>query len=77
MQTKFKRHQKVKLLISPLEEDIESYAEDDVKVKPGAIGEVNIILPNGRYHLKISDKKGDALAYVAMDEENLENAEKN
>lgn len=71
MQTIFKRHQKVKLLADPKEEDIEMY-EDDAKVKKGDIGTINIVLPNGRYHVRIEDKKGNELAYVAMDEDQLE-----
>ena len=71
MQTVFKRHQLVKLLADPREEDIELY-EDDAKVKKGQIGKINIVLPNGRYHVRIEDKKGNELAYVAMDEDQLE-----
>jgi hypothetical protein len=72
MQASFKRHQKVKLLSDPLENDIEPYADPPVKIKAGTIGKVNIMLPNGRYHIKIEDKDGDEIAYVAMDEEQLE-----
>lgn len=71
MQTIFKRHQKVKLLADPKEEDVELY-EDDAKVKKGDTGKINIVLPNGRYHVRIEDKKGNELAYVAMDEDQLE-----
>ena len=35
-------------------------------------GRINIILPNGQYHVEILDKKGNTLAYVAVDEESLE-----
>ena len=77
MNTKFKRHQKVKLLRNPNITDIEPYQEDKEfeefpEIKKGASGEVNIILPNGNYHVLIRDKKGNKLAYVVMDEESLE-----
>ncbi len=72
MQTKFKRHQKVKLLVNPREEDIEPYTDPPAKIKAGVIGYINIILPNGRYHVRIQDKEGNEIAYVAMDEEQLQ-----
>ena len=72
MNTKFKRHDKVKLLISPLETDIESYEEETRTIKKGTIGEVNMILSNGRYHILIKNKKGEKLAYAVADEEALE-----
>ena len=72
MQTKFKRHQEVKLLITPSEDDIEPYKDPPVKIKKGMIGKVNIVLPNGQYHIRIEDKKGNEIAYVVMDEEALE-----
>lgn len=71
MNTTFKRHQKVKLLSAPKEDDIEPYAEN-VSIKAGMTGTINILLPNGRYHVKIEDDEGNELAYVAMDEEQLE-----
>ncbi len=72
MQTKFKRHQHVKLLVDPKEEDTEPFADPPKKIKKGMIGKINILLPNGRYHVRIEDKKGNEIAYVAMDEEALE-----
>ena len=76
MQTKFKRHQKVKLLIPPDIEYIEYSPELNEKDKPpitkGMTGEINILLPNGQYHVKILDKKGKLIAYVPMDEDSLE-----
>ncbi len=72
MNTKFKRHQKVKLLVTPNEEDVEPYTEPPQEIKKGMTGKVNIILPNGQYHIKISDENGDEVAYVVMDEESLE-----
>ncbi len=72
MNTKFKRHQKVRLLVAPREEDIEPYTDPPVKISAGAMGFINILLPNGRYHVRIQDQEGNELAYVAMDEEQLE-----
>ena len=73
MQTKFKRHQKVKLLTNPLPDDTEPHQDPPVQITSGMKGEVNLILQNGQYHIKVlSDDKKEILAYVAMDEENLE-----
>ncbi len=72
MQTKFKRHQQVKLLRAPLIEDVEPYVEPPIEIIGGMSGKVNIILPNGQYHVEIIDDKGETIAYVAMDEEGLE-----
>ena len=75
MQTKFKRHQKVKLLRDPLEKNTEPYSDENLVIKKGMTGEVNIILPNGQYHVAIKNSKGEKLAYVVMDEEALEAVE--
>ncbi len=73
MQTKFKRHQKVRLLINPNTEYIEYYSEDEIPITKGMTGKINILLPNGQYHVEIIDEKtGEIIAYVPMDEENLE-----
>ncbi len=72
MNTKFRRHEKVRLIISPLESDIESYEEETPSVSKGTIGEVNLLLPNGRYHVAIKNEKGEKLAFVVADEEALE-----
>ncbi len=77
MQTKFKRHQKVKLLIAPDSEYIEYHNEEEnmenkPEIKKGMIGEVNIILPNGQYHVRILNKKGEIIAYAPMSEDSLE-----
>ncbi len=72
MQTKFKRHQKVKLLVNPAEKDTEPFTEPPTPIKKGMLGTINILLPNGRYHVRISDEEGNELAYVVMDEEYLE-----
>ncbi|MCU0642071.1 MAG: hypothetical protein MUF61_00640 [archaeon] len=77
MDFKFKKHQKVILLVNPDSEYIEynPELEEEVPIKKGMIGEVNIILPNGKYHVKITDKKGKTLAYVPLDEEQIGSAE--
>ena len=77
MQTKFKRHQKVILLIDPDPEYIEYHnSEEELENPPiitkGMKGKINILLPNGRYHVEIFDKKGNTIAYAPMDEESLE-----
>jgi hypothetical protein len=72
MNTKFKRHQKIKLLATPKEDDVEPYADPPVPITKGMSGTINILLPNGRYHVRISDEDGNEIAYVAMDEEQLQ-----
>lgn len=72
MQTKFKRHDKVKLLTDPDEEYIEPYKDPPVPIKRGMTGTINILLPNGRYHVRVQDKNDEEIAYVVMDEESLE-----
>ena len=71
----FKRHQKVKILVAPAQEYIEyseEYAEQKTEIKKGMNGEVNIILPNGQYHVKIINEKSETIAYAPFDEECLE-----
>lgn len=79
MHTKFKRHQKVILLIDPNPEYIEYSPEIEEEnpdnlpqIKKGMLGEINILLPNGQYHVRILNKKGETIAFAPMDEENLE-----
>lgn len=77
MNTLFKRHQSVKILHSPDPEYIEYHNEDEsdvkeVPIKPGMHGKINIILPNGQYHVEINDKKGKIIAYAPFNEEDLE-----
>jgi hypothetical protein len=77
MNTKFKRHQSVKILRAPSREYIEYHNEDDKNFKeepitPGMQGKINILLPNGKYHVEIYNKKGNILAYAPFDEEDLE-----
>lgn len=75
MQTKFKRGQKVKLLLAPDPEYVEYYTEKPVEIKKGMTGKINIILPNGQYHVEILDKKGNVIAYAPFSEDNLEAVE--
>ncbi len=80
MQTKFKRHAKVRLLLAPGAEYIEYSPEFNEKEKPkigkGSIGKVNMILSNGQYHIEIIDEKTNkTLAYAPMNEDYLEAVE--
>ena len=78
MQTKFKRHQKVKILVDPDPEYIEYHSENEEeaktnqKIKKGMLGEINILLPNGLYHVRILNEKGEIIAYAPFAEEDLE-----
>lgn len=79
MNTKFKRHQEVKILSAPNPEYIEYHSDDEEKalekhpeIKSGMKGKINMFLPNGRYHVEIHDNKGNLLAYAPFDEEELE-----
>ena len=73
MNTKFKRHQHVRLLRAPLVEDVEPYTEPAQDIKAGMTGKVNVILPNGQYHVEIIDPETkETIAYCAIDEEGLE-----
>jgi hypothetical protein len=73
----FKKHDKVKLKFSPLVEDVEYSIESledetEPEIKKGMEGEINLLLPNGQYHVRIKDKSGKTIAYVAMDEDSLD-----
>ena len=72
MQNKFKRHQQVIMLRIPGEDFIEHWTDPPAPLKPGMKGKVNVILPNGMYHVEIHDDKGEVIAYVAVDEDGLE-----
>lgn len=74
MQFKFKKHQKVTILIPPNKEYVEYY-EDEVPIVKGMVGKINIILPNGQYHVEILDDKGETLAYAPFNEEDLGSAD--
>jgi len=75
MQTKFKRGDKVILLRNPDPEYIEYHEEDEnfkeIPIIKGMPGKINILLPNGKYHVEVLDKNGNVIAYVPMDEEDL------
>ena len=79
MQTKFKRHQKVRILRAPdseyteYEEDVEN--PEQIPIKEGMNGRINLILPNGQYHVEILDKKGNIIAYAPFSEDDIESAE--
>lgn len=76
MHNKFKRHQKVVLLVDPSQEYIEyEPGFESTAIKKGASGEINMILPNGKYHVKITDTEGNAIAYLPLDEEEMGSAE--
>ena len=78
MDTKFKRHQEVKLLIDPDPEYVEYHNPEDeehletIPIKKGMTGRINILLSNGQYHVEIHDKKGNIIAYAKLSEEDLE-----
>ena len=77
MNTKFKRHQEVKILRNPDPEYIEYHSEDEentkeIPIKAGMSGKINLILPNGKYHVEILDSKGKLVAYAPFNEEDLE-----
>ena len=74
MQFKFKRHQKVKILVSPDPEYTE-FHDEPLEIKKGMPGKINIILPNGKYHVEILDDKDNVIAYAPFDEDQLESAE--
>lgn len=71
MDTKFRRQEYVILKRAPLSEDTEPWIEE-IAVKAGMKGKINVILPNGRYHVEIYDENGKVVAYAAMDEDDLE-----
>ena len=82
MQTKFKRHQLVKLLVDPDPEYIEYHNLDDeentdehIPVEKGMKGRVNIILPNGQYHIEVFNEKGNLIAYCSVSEDDIEATE--
>lgn len=76
MQTKFKRHQKIRILVAPDPEYVEYHTElnedEEIEIKKGMIGRINILLPNGQYHVEILDKNGEIFAYAPFPEESLE-----
>lgn len=73
MNTLFKRHQKVTLLRIPDLDRVEWYGEEQPLTK-GMQGTINILLPNGQYHVEIKDTKGEVLCYAPCNEEDLQAA---
>lgn len=77
MQTKFKRHQPVIIRNKPSQEFIEYHnINEDESIKPeiksGMKGKINILLPNGQYHVEILDNESKTIAYAPFNEEDLE-----
>lgn len=80
MNTQFKKRQPVKILVIPDKEfieyhnpeDEESAIENHPDIKVGMSGKINMVLPNGRYHVELHDKKGNIIAYAPFSEEDLE-----
>lgn len=79
MNTKFKRGQLVKILITPDTEFVEYHTEEteheQTPIKKGMKGKINLILQNGKYHVEIFDENGETLAYAPFDEDFLEPVE--
>jgi hypothetical protein len=73
MQTKFKRHQEVRLKVAPNAEYIEYHdGFEEISIKEGMKGKINILLPNGQYHVEVLNNKNQVIAYVLMSEEDLD-----
>jgi len=83
MNTQFKKRQAVKILAVPDKEFIEYHnvADEELSldnhpdIKVGTLGKINMVLPNGRYHVELHDKKGNIIAYAPFSEEELESAD--
>lgn len=75
MQTKFKRHERIILAVDPNPEYVE-YESDFIESSPpitkGMHGRINVILPNGQYHVAVLNSQGEVIAYVLLDEEFLQ-----
>ena len=77
MNAKFKKHQSVILIRDPDPEYIEysvDYADSPVPIKKGMKGKVNLILPNGQYHVEILSPGNKTIAYLKADEDIIEEA---
>jgi hypothetical protein len=75
MQTKFKRHQKVKIISLPDSEYVEykpEYSDDKPPISKGMLGEINVLLSNGQYHVEIYNDNNEIIAYAPFSEEQLE-----
>ncbi len=71
MNTAFKRHQAVTILRIPDLDRVEWYEKEQPLTK-GMQGTINILLPNGQYHVEIKDKAGNILCYAPFNEEDLQ-----
>lgn len=75
MQTKFKRHQDVRIKAPPAPDYVEYHESfEGTPLKAGMKGKINMLLSNGQYHVEIFDSKGNLVAYAPMSEEDLEAA---
>lgn len=75
MDTKFKRHQPVRLLRDANPDLVEYHDELGIKSVPivkGMQGKINMLLTNGKYHVEIDDAQGNIIAYASFSEEDLE-----
>jgi len=77
MQTRFKRNQSVRLLVDADPAYVEYHDEDEpdfqeMPIVKGMKGRINILLPNGQYHVEIFDKSGKTIAYAPFGEDELE-----
>lgn len=75
MQTKFKRGQEVRIL-SDADPEFVEYNEaegfDKIPIENGMSGKINILLPDGKYHVAVLDKKKRVIAYAPFEEDSLE-----
>ena len=72
MQTKFKRHQSVILTRDPNPEYVEHQPDfEETVITKGMKGKINILLPNGQYHVEILDDKSNTIAYIKADEDEI------
>ena len=73
MKFKFKKNDIVRIKILPDNEYLE-YSPDfeDFKLKKGMKGKINVILPNGKYHIEIMNDKDEIVAYAPFDESQIE-----
>lgn len=65
----------VKILVVPDSEFVEYNEAEGVSsfpIKKGMSGRINVILPDGKYHVAILDENGKIIAYAPFDEEALE-----
>ncbi len=69
----FKRHQDVILKTEPNQEYVEYNEEHEgFPITAGMKGRVNLIMPNGQYHVEIFNEKKEIVAYALMYEEELD-----